>query len=390
MSGVPASEADPSGFNPTGPNWPGANPFGSAASVVGSTRARARRLLGWSVLLLLGGLLAVGYLVKVDEVALVPGAVRDTEPLVAIDGAESYPSEGEILYTTIRLRQNVSLIEYFFLKLDDDAELLPAEEVLGDRTPEQNRELNLDLMTDSKQIAVAVALEALGYDLIGSDGVVVADVLPGSAADGFLEVGDTIVAVDGEPMPTALDLIELLAADEPGVELAFDVEHFDGTADLIKVAMGARDDDPTVAFLGIVPLDRVFLSDDRPFDVEIDSGSVGGPSAGLAFTLGIIDKATDGDLSGGGRIAVTGTIAFDGQVGPIGGAPQKAAAVRDLGIEHFIVPEALGPEELALVRERAGADVTIHPVRTLDEALAVLAGLGGDVDAIADYASQHE
>lgn len=358
-------------------------------SLVRTPGQRARRFAGWSAFVFLVVVLALGFGIKVDEVALVPGTVRDTEPLVIIEGTESYPSDGEILYTTIRLRQELSLFESLFLKLDDDAELLPAEAVLGDRTPEANREMNLELMVDSKQKAVAVALEALGYETIASDGVVVAEVVEGSAADGFLEIGDTITAVNDDPMPSALDLISFLATNEPGVELTFDVEHADGSSDRVSVAMGARDDDENVAFLGIYPLDRVAISEDLPFEVEIDSGSVGGPSAGLAFTLGIIDAATEGDLTGGEKVAVTGTIEFDGQIGAVGGVPQKAAAVRDDGYHHFIVPLALGDDTLALIRERAGDGVTIHPVANLDEALEVMRGLGGEVDDLGEFASRH-
>ena len=190
-------------------------------------------------------------------------------------------------------------------------------------------------------------------------------------------------------MPSALDLIEFLAGNEPGVELTFDIEHADATSERVSVVMGVRDDDENVAFLGIYPLDRVAIVENFPFDVEIDSGSVGGPSAGLAFTLAIIDAASEGELTGGAKVAVTGTIEFDGQVGVVGGVPQKAAAVRDEGYEHFIVPLALGDETLDLIRERAGEGVTIHPVANLDEALTVLKGLGGEVDDLSEFASQH-
>ena len=308
------------------PQFP--SPLHLDPSVVRTPGQRARRFAGWSALVFFVVVLALGFGIKVDEVALVPGTVRDTEPLVIIEGTESFPSDGEILYTTIRLRQELSLFESLFLQLDDDAELLPAEVVLGDRTPEANREMNLELMVDSKRKAVAVALEALGYETITSDGVVVAEVIEGSAADGFLEIGDTITAVDDRPMPSALDLIDFLAGNAPGVELTFDVEHADASSERVTVVMGARDDEENVAFLGIYPLDRVAIVEVFPFEVEIDSGSVGGPSAGLAFTLGVIDAATEGDLTGGERVAVTGTIEFDGQVGAVGGVPQKAAAVR--------------------------------------------------------------
>jgi len=115
------------------------------------------------------------------------------------------------------------------------------------------------------------------------------------------------------------------------------------------------------------------VSYDFPVDVEIDTGDVGGPSAGLAFTLGILDDLTPGELTGGEAVAVTGTISPDGTVGPVGGTGQKAAAVRNAGIDTFLVPTA----DYEDAEARAG-DVHVVPVDNVDEALAALADLGGN------------
>ena len=105
--------------------------------------------------------------------------------------------------------------------------------------------------------------------------------------------------------------------------------------------------------------------------------SIGGPSAGLAFTLTLIDELTPGELTGGQDVAVTGTIELDGTVGPIGGLRQKASAVAQAGVEYFLVPTAQGEDDIAAAREAGGDDLTIVPVATLDEALAALEELGG-------------
>jgi PDZ domain-containing protein len=131
-----------------------------------------------------------------------------------------------------------------------------------------------------------------------------------------------------------------------------------------------------VAFLGVSV--RTAYEVDYPHEVTIDSGQVGGPSAGLAFTLGVIDLLTPGDLTGGTEITATGTIRPDGSVGAIGGVQQKAAAVRRAGVRLFLVPAEQTPEELARARELAGKGVEIVPVKTLDEALDVLATRGGE------------
>ncbi|MFN6122052.1 MAG: S16 family serine protease, partial [Actinomycetes bacterium] len=128
--------------------------------------------------------------------------------------------------------------------------------------------------------------------------------------------------------------------------------------------------------IGFSPYDTATAK--LPFDVDIDSGAIGGPSAGLAFTLTLIDELTPGELTGGRRVAVTGTIRIDGTVGGIGGLAQKVSAVRQLGADVFLVPAEQGEQDIALARQVAGDDLDIVPVANLDEALAALAEYGGN------------
>jgi PDZ domain-containing protein len=132
--------------------------------------------------------------------------------------------------------------------------------------------------------------------------------------------------------------------------------------------------------VGFVPFDTRAI--DLPFEVDIDTGDIGGPSAGLAFTLALIDELSPGDLTGGRDVAVTGTISLDGSVGAIGGLPQKVSAVRQNGYDLFLVPasqpELDDPEQLQRLEDIAQGDVEIVPVESLDDALAALAARGGD------------
>lgn len=361
-----------------------------------SIQRRNLRRLGWAILGVLGIGIIGGFFIPTPYVALVPGSARSTEDLVEVTGLDVFPSDGEVLFTTVRLKSRPNIWEYLWLTNDDDANVVPEEVIFGDRTPEENREVNLQAMTDSKQIAVAVALEQLGYEAITGTGVFVADVVEESAADGVLERGDVVIAIDGVEVLTDAALVDALADRLAGDIVVLTLERHSagegdqlepGESEELEVTLGGREADPEAGFLGIAPQTRVEMNTELPFEVDIDSGVVGGPSAGLAFTLAILDQLTEGELTGGVEIAVTGTISIDGSVGAVGGVPQKAAAVRELGIEVFIVPRALGPDVLADVEARAGDDLRIIAVDDLSEALAVLETLGGDTQAIEEFAA---
>jgi len=144
---------------------------------------------------------------------------------------------------------------------------------------------------------------------------------------------------------------------------------------IASATLGTNENRPEEAFFGV----RVQTSFDVtfPYPVTIDSGQVGGPSAGLAFTLGLIDELTPGELTGGQEVAATGTISPDGTVGPIGGLEHKVDAVRHAGVKLFLVPDSQTPEEMARAQARTKGEVEIVPVHDLDAALAALAAHGG-------------
>lgn len=361
----------------------------AAAPATSDIRRRSWRFGGGAFAILIAVALLAGYFFRLDYVALMPGTARDTEPLVEVEGTEAFASDGEILFTTVRLRQRINFWEYLYLQLDDDVELIEEDLVLGDRTPDENREVNLQLMTDSKDLAVAVALEQLGFETIEENGVIVFSTVEGAAAEGVIEPGDLILSVAGLEVLSARQLVEALGAYQPGDPVEFGLErHESGLVEEVTITLGANPDNADAAFLGVAPQTLLDISDPPvDFDVAIDSGSVGGPSAGLAFTLAILDELTPGDLTGGVDVAVTGEIRADGSVGSVGGVRQKAAAVRDLGVEVFIVPAELGEDTIASVIERAGPNVRVVPVADLTEALAVLEELGGDVDSLSEFAA---
>jgi PDZ domain-containing protein len=305
----------------------------TATRPAGGPRADHRRIwvIGISVVLLASTIIGAAVL-PVPYVALHPGSARPVTDQVLVEGAPSYPPAESIAYTTVNIG-GVSLLEALVGWLDDDVDVLPEERVRGDRSAAENRRYNAQLMDTSKLVAIAVALHHLGHEVtIRTSGTVVRQIVEDSPAAGGLQLDDVIVAVDGQPVDLPDKIGGLLQAGGPGGEHVLTVERPAGSATRVDVTLKtiAAPDDPGRAVIGIAPEDRI-VGFDFPIDVTIDSGNVGGPSAGLAFTLAIIDVLTPGELTGGHRVAVTGTIALDGTVGPVGGAAQKAITVRDAG-----------------------------------------------------------
>ncbi|MET0903697.1 MAG: S16 family serine protease [Acidimicrobiales bacterium] len=318
-------------------------------------------------------------LVPVPYVTLRPGSTRPVTEQVRVEGTRSYPPDESIAYTTVSIG-TATLLEALAGWLDDDVDVLPEESVRAGRSNEENRRYNAQLMDTSKLTAIAVALRRLGHDVdINTTGTVVRSMLEDGPAAKVLEVDDVIVAVDGEPVDEPDEVGVLLQPGGPGATHTLTVERPAGSDTRVDVDVTtiAAEDDPGRAIIGIAPEDRI-VGADLPVDVTIDSGTVGGPSAGLAFTLAVLDVLTPGELTGGHRVAVTGTMNLDGTVGPIGGGAQKAITVRDSGYEVFLVPEA----EVDEVREAVGDDVEVIGVRTLEDALRALDSLGGNAGSL--------
>lgn len=346
--------------------------------------AGARRHPGGVRLAVAAGVLLASTVVgaavlPVPYVALRPGSVRPVTEQVLVEGTRSYPPEESIAYTTVNVG-GTTLLEAFAGWLDDDVDILPEERVRGDRSAEENRRYNAQLMDTSKLVAITVALRHLGYDVpIRTSGTIVREILGDSPAAEVLALDDVIVAVDGVPVDEPDEIGVLLQPGGPGAAHTLTVERPAGSTTRLELAITttAAPDDAQRAVIGIAPEDRV-VGYEFPVDVTIDSGNVGGPSAGLAFTLAVIDVLTEGELTGGRRVAVTGTMSLRGTVGRVGGAAQKAIAVRDAGYEVFLVPS----DELDEVQATLGDDLEVIAVDTLEQALMALDSLGGNARSL--------
>ena len=320
--------------------------------------------------------------------AIAPGSAREVNDLITAPEGRRFPPKGEVLLATVSLRR-VTPLGALQGWLDQDIDVVPEEQILGTTKPKDLHQVNIQLMDDSKQVATTVGLRKAGFD-VGEhgEGALIAAINEGAPAEGRVEAGEVITAVDEHPVALSDDVIAILKPHRPGDVLRVEISRGDGSPPRTEdVKLGSapgdrsscRVDGPAdgLPCLG-VQLRTKGRRFDYPFQVDIDSGTIGGPSAGLAFALGVIDAVTPGELTGGRRVAATGTIDLNENVGPVGGVFQKTAAVKDQGAELFLVP----PQEYEDARQRAGNDVKVVKVATLDEALAALAEEGGDMSAL--------
>jgi Lon-like protease len=305
---------------------------------------------------------------------------------VTIEGAPTYGQAGDLLYLTVRVSgSDPNLWRFVSASLDSDAEVVKREAVVGCLSDADNVRYNAQLMGQSQDDATKVALERLGYTVTASDPeIVVTEVCRGVPAHDALLVGDRVVAVDGDPITDAAQIGAALTGRASGTHVPVTVSRDDETT-TVEVPIGrfatrasapspgdscARANRRGVPCFGIAV--QTIVDYAFPIDVTFDLARVGGPSAGLAFALALVDDLTPGNLTGGARVAVTGAIDASGTVQPVGGVEQKAITARNEGVELMIVPRS----ELVAARRGAG-DLRVVGVDTFDDALDALAEAGG-------------
>lgn len=330
---------------------------------------------------MLVALVSVAALLPVPYVALSPGPTENTlgaydgTDVILIQGEETFPTEGNLDLTTVsvtRADAELQLLDALSMWVDPAVAVVPREQIYpADVGADVVRERNAEQMVTSQQNAIAAALREL--DIVVLDRVVVESIVESAPALGLLEAGDVILAVDGTEVAADSEVGELITTREPGEDVVFTVKRDGEQLDITVPTEPAAEGDPR-AVVGIVPA----MGFEFPFDVEITLGEeIGGPSAGLVFALGIVDKLTPGALTDGAYVAGTGTIEADGTVGPIGGIQQKIAGARGVGAEVFLVPAADCPGAVA-----AGIDgIELVRVETLADArtsLEAIAAGGSD------------
>ena len=352
-------------------------------------------LITISWLILFGIVLAAAF--RIDRYELAPGDAITVAPRInfaALNEGDEVPerfaTEDGIHFVTA-LGGQLSVLDAVLGWIDPYVQVDTFEDRFGDRTPEENRQIGFQSMVTSKQIAQFVALQKLGMDaeLLEGRPEVASVVCDGAPAENSacekLEEGDTIVAINGVEILTLAALLNEMSQPTYSIGQTVTVSvvpkdasssTFDRSKAQDRIIQLMGNDDGTRPIIGIVPADTRTVR--LPFDVQISTTDIGGPSAGLAFTLSLLDELTSGNLMGNGRVAATGTIRQDGTVGGIGALVQKAVAVRESGVTLFLVPSEQSDAEIAQAQKAAGKSVRIVAVSDVDEALEALRENGGD------------
>ncbi|WP_460799329.1 YlbL family protein [Microbacterium sp. GXF0217] len=360
------------------------------------SQTRSRRLgLGvWALIVALVALIVLTFL-PTPYVIQRPGPVYDTlgtaedadgveVPLIDIEGAETFDTAGTLDLTTVQVvgnrQRTPSWFELALAWTDSSKAVVPIESVFPEGvTTEQRDERNAVLMVDSQHEATAAALNELGYDT-GAQ-VEVVEVVEGGAADGVLQPGDVIVAIDGIAVTAGAQLREAIQ-EAGGATVSLTVQRAGEESEIELTPQKTTADDVDTWLIGIT----LTTEYDFPIDVTIQLDDVGGPSAGMMFALGIVDMLTEGELNGGENVAGTGTIDAEGTVGPIGGIRQKLYGARNAGADFFLAPASNCDEVTGHVPD----GLQVFSTSTLDESIEILDTIadGGDLDALPTCTAQ--
>jgi PDZ domain-containing protein len=328
--------------------------------------ARSPGRLAFAGLLLLFIVLLSLWLIPSNTYIFLPDRARPVDPLISVQGGHEAKTGG-IYFVDIFVRK-ATWIERLWPGIHEGAQLVPGSTVLPKGVSEKQRQqADRREMTRSQSIAAAVALRAAGYHVVATPtGVLIEQVAGDVPAAGRLQPTDVIINVDGKRVVTPGELRDAIGSHRPGDSAVITLRR---GSELKQVTVRTVDDPahPGHAVIGVFVSQAAIIK--LPLRVKINSGNIGGPSAGLAFALDILDQLKD--IDHGQRVAATGQIELDGTVSPIGGVRQKTVGVRRSGIHIFIVPAG----DNAAEARRYAKGVRIVPVHTFRQALRALATL---------------
>ncbi|MFJ5761719.1 SepM family pheromone-processing serine protease [Neobacillus sp. NPDC093182] len=302
-----------------------------------------------------------------------PGIAKELAPIIQVAGGTE--GKGSYMLTTVRMGR-ANIYSYVEAKFFDYVELYPVEAILHEtETQDEYNARQLHMMAGSKLNAIEVAYKKAGYPVeYVYKGVYVVQVVPDMPAEGKLRAGDRITKVDGQEFPSSERFIEYVGKKKAGDQVELTINREDKTK-TVNVSVEPFKDDPKKIGIGISLVDDKEIIVDPKVTVKTDE--IGGPSAGLMFSLEIYDQLMEEDFTKGYKIAGTGTIDSKGTVGPIGGIDQKIVAADKAGAEIFFAPNEKGSKDsnynLAVKTARdIDSKMKIVPVDVIDDAINYL------------------
>ncbi len=322
-------------------------------------------LIGLAFFIVIGSMTFV----KTDYYFMSPGPPYQWD--IEYGNIENYEFDGNLFQLTVR-RDEANALIYVWSYVDNSVDLYPREVILPKGvTPEELSQISIQNMKTSENVAIAVALTYIGYD-IGSkgDGVSVVGILDDSPVKDKLQKGDLLNSINGEEISSATEFIATLRRYQIGDVVTIGVvRDFDGQTKNIEVETKLiehieYEGEPMVGFLATTVNERF----DFPFEVDIKTGNVGGPSAGLMMALNVYNNLIPEDITNSLVVAGTGTIEIDGSVGPVGGIKQKVISAKRAGAELILVPTANFEEAIPM----ATKSTAIVAIDSFEEALKVI------------------
>lgn len=318
----------------------------------------------WSLIIVIASILPFG-LMKTDYYFMAPGPPYQWD--IEIEGANAYDYQGNLYQLTVR-RDEANYFTYIWAKVDNSVDLYSREVILPKGvTPQELSEISMQNMKTSENVAIAVALNFLDYEIqTQGDGVLVVGVMDDSPVAGKLLKEDLIISINNEVINSTTEFIALLRTYEIGDIVSIGLIRKDNEISIETKLIEHIDyeNEPMVGFLASTPNERFVF----PISVDIDTGNVGGPSAGLMMALNVYNSLTEFDITKGLKVAGTGTIEIDGSVGPVGGVKQKVIAAKNAGSSLILVPTANFDDVKSYIDE----GTNIVAVESFNEALDVI------------------
>jgi PDZ domain-containing protein len=322
-----------------------------------------RKAINYGFIILI--IFSLGFLVQMNYFLVKPGSAEELGRLIQVEGQQRQ-EQGQFYMLTVSQHQ-ANLWSFLYGYFHPSVDVRPISKVVPpDMSLEEYNALMRSWMQDSKDLAGVIALRRAGYEVpIISDGVEIVELLSDSPAEGILRKGDIITAVEGKDVYLAEEVVACIQKKKVGEKVRITFQREEKSRE-VEILTTTQPDEPHRAALRLY-VRTLNWKPPFPLKINIETGPVSGPSAGMMFVLEILDRLLPENLTGGHRIGGTGTIALDGKVGGIGGVKQKVLAAERAGIEYFIVPAENYKEAL-----QAATSLKVISVNNLEEALSFL------------------